>query len=133
MAAEAILLIEDHRASPSAAYNVFLVAYVFVLISQGVKDGANRTLITATLRGHTSENALQTLEIFHLGSDLSNVVHGDSLDPASHVLTAGKTEEIANVFDGEAQLAGTPDEHQTCSVLVAIEPMPTRAAGRLRH
>lgn len=129
------MLVWDHRASPSAAYNVcrVRVAYFFVPISQRVKDGAIRALITTTLRCHTSENALQTLEIFHLGPDPSNVVQDDSPDPASNVLTAGKTEEIANVFEGEAQLAGMPDEHQTCSVLVAIEPMPTKAAGRLRH
>jgi hypothetical protein len=109
-------------------------AHVFVLISQRVKDGAIVTLVTATLSGHTRENALKTLKGFHLASDLSNVLLGDTFYLATSSASAvGKSQEDTNLFNGKAQLTGTPDKDQTPFVLVAIEPMPTSAARRLRH
>ena len=85
-----------------------------------LKDWAIRGVVPSTLRDHGAQRALETFQCIDLPMDVS-------------VPIASEPKKRAHVLKGEIQFACPSDEDQAPLTFFGVEPVPARAAGRLRQ
>lgn len=98
-------------------------------IGQGVKDWAIQGIVPSTLRDHVAQRALETFQFINVPMDA--MCCSVMLFTCAQALRCPASP--TNFAERETQFTSPAHEQQALLIFFGVEPVPARAAGRLRQ
>jgi len=103
-------------------------------LEQDVNHRTIRDLALVALGRYLRQYLFDTPQIGNLALDAANMVEGKSLYFPTAICTAiNQFQKPSHILDAKAKLAPPVDKTQPTEMIIAIHPVPARAAWRVGH